>query len=293
MIKIVSGHSYADGSSVAFVNLCNQLNSRGHTCIFYADNWRSDKCSSGTLLDFKPEEGDVIILHGIKLLSIMDLHTLKSILSAAPKNHIWQNLWCAISEPLFPSSTSGKFKLVLSYRESDSSHKIPLRYSLFDKIHFLSSTQTHFHKTKRPKFVCPDFLSDLRPSRNKPGRTAGIIGSISEANATKEALEKALEDGMQAVILYGHLADPIYYYQQIVPLTKSHPGKIKFAGFIDDQQKMYDSVSDVYASASKPWSIIQRECAITNTRYHDSEAPMDENMTNDQIYQIWEKELEL
>ncbi len=294
MIKIVSGHSYPDGSTVALVNLCNQLNSRGHNCVFYGpDSWHLDKCKSGTPHEFRTEDGDAILLHGIELLTIAGLQSLELTISEAAKNQIWRNMWSAVSEILFPASTSKKFMLVLSCREADSSHKAALRYSLFNKIHFVSGMQINFNRVKRQRFICPDFLNALVPSDNKPEKAAGIIGSISKANATKENIEMALEAGMETVILYGFLADPIYFYQNIVPLTKSHPGKIKFAGFNDDQQKMYDSVSDVYASVNRPLSKVPRECALTNTRYHGVEIGQDEFLTNDQIYRIWKNELGL
>lgn len=294
MIKIVCGLSYPVGSTIALVNLCNQLNSRGHASILYGpDHWHLDKCVSGTLHDFRPEDGDVIILHGIEPLSINDLHSPDSTVSAATPNHIWRSLWCAVAEVLVPASTPANFQLVMSCREYDFNRKAAFRYSLFNKIHFSGSEQKLLHKTKRPTFTCPDFLANLVPSVCKPVNTAGIIGTISKADATKEAIEKALADGMDRVILYGYLADPIYFYANIVPLTKSHPGQIKFAGFMDEPQKMYDSVSDVYASVNRPWSKVRRECALTNTRYHGAKTGPDENMTNEQIYQIWKSELGL
>ena len=77
MIKIVSGSSIPVGSTVALVNLCNQFNRRGYDCILYGpDRWHLDKCTAGTIADFSPEDGDVIIVHHIRLFSFRELYTL-------------------------------------------------------------------------------------------------------------------------------------------------------------------------------------------------------------------------
>lgn len=293
MIKIISGHSYPVGSTVALVNFCNQLNSRGYACVFYGpDNWHTDKCKSGTLTEFKPENGDIVIVHNIGLLSFSDLYISNSITLEATRNCLPRMLRSIVSG-LFSSTTLNNLKLFLTFPGNDQEAKLFLRYSLFRKIHFVSEAQRNFKKTKHPKFVCPDFLVDLKHSKHKPDRTAGIIGSIRKEKNIEAAIEKALHDGMETIILYGYLADPIYYYEKIVPLTRAHPGKIKFAGFMDDQQRMYDSVSDVYSSVSKPWSMTIRECIMTNTEYHGPEATISDSPTNDQIFQVWKDELEL
>ena len=292
MIKIASEHSYPLGSTVALVNLCNQLNARGYSCVFYGpDYWHMDKCRSGKLQDFKPEDGDIVLLHDIEILSFTDLYSLSTLTSAGNKNNIWKKLKCMIADSFFPAPRQEKFRLFLTCQQDDSYRKIATRYSLFDKIHFASKAQNNY--SKWPKFYCQNFLADLKPSPTKPDKVAGIIGSIDKDSGTAQAIEMALQDGMNTVILYGYLAAPIYFYEEIIPLTKTYPGKIKFAGFLDNQQQMYDSVSDVYSSVSKPWSTVRRECILTNTRFHCPEVCTDENMTNDSIFEVWKNELEL
>ena len=49
-IKILSGWSNVGGSTTAFINLCNLLNSEGYDCTFYGPHdWHIDKCKSGKL----------------------------------------------------------------------------------------------------------------------------------------------------------------------------------------------------------------------------------------------------
>lgn len=293
MIKIASGHSHPAGSTVALVNLCNQLNSRGHSSVLYGpDNWHIGKCASGLLRDFEPEAGDIVILHDINLQSVSELNNLNSILSGKGQKNLLHGLGRVISSKFSPSSPPDKFKLFLTCQEENAGCSMAIRHSLFSKIHFVSTAQKGFN-TKCRKFVCPNFLADLTPSEGKPEKTAGIIGSISRRNDTQTIIEKALQDGMETVILYGYLADPIYYYAAIAPLAKLHRGKIKFAGFVEDQQKMYDSISDAYAAGSSPWSMVRHECAMTQTRFHGPETQVDINMSNDQIFDIWKRELEL
>lgn len=292
MIKIVSGHSYPVGSTVALVNLCKQLNSRGYASTFYGpDNWHIDKCASGSLEDFKPESGDIVILHDIELWSVADLLALGSATLRTGRNHSWKAWARRVLGCLAPASPPEKFKLVLTCQKVDACYKMSVRHALFHKIHFISEAQKGFHATKQPKFVCANFTAELAPSINKPERTAGIIGTISPENGTEAAIVKALQEGMSTIVLYGYLADPIYYYSRIEPLIKAHPGKIKFAGFVDSQQKMYDSMSDAYTGAAS--LTVRQECAMTHTRYHGPEARTDSSMTNDQIFEIWKKELEL
>lgn len=292
MIKIVSGHSYPVGSTVALANLCNQLNSRGYASIFYGpDNWHIDKCASGTLENFKPGSGDIIILHDIELWSVAELSALGSTAPGTGQNCSWRAWARRVLGCLAPASPPEQFKLVLTCQKDDACREMTVRHALFHKIHFISEAQKSFRATKYPKFVCPNFTAELPPSNSKPEKTAGVIGTISQENGTEAAIVKALQEGMDTVILYGYLADPIYYYSKIEPLIRAHPGKIKFAGFVDDQQKMYDSVSDVYTGRAS--CSVRRECAMTHTRYHGPEVDADVNMTNDQIFEVWKKELGL
>jgi hypothetical protein len=292
MVKIISGYSHAAGATVALVNLCNQLNSRGVGCILYGpDNWHLDKCKSGALADFKPEDGDTVLVHHIGLLSLSDLYNLNSIIAETKKDHTLRRLKNLVPGGSASASPRG-LKLYLTFPD-EGLPGVPVRRALFRKIHFASEAQRNFRNTSHAKFVCPNLLPDLKPSKSKPARTAGVVGSIGPENNVGAAIEMAMRDGMETAILYGYLADPIYFYGEVIPLTKKYPGRIKFAGFMDDQQKMYDSVSDVYSAVAKPWSMTMRECALTGTRYHGPDADVKDGLSNDSIFRIWEDELDL
>jgi hypothetical protein len=294
MIKIISGYQFPAGSIVALVNLCNQLNSKGHASEFYGlGHWHRDKCRSGDLQDFYPEEGDVIVLHEIAISSFDDLYSLKAVVSQARKSGWRKTLQIILAEMLGARAQRNGIKIFLTCQGQISLGKMAMRYSLFDKVHFVSEGQSKYCRIKRPKFICPNFIADLKHSSSKPVKVAGIIGSINKKYDVALLIEMALREGMNTVILYGDLADPIYFYKAVVPLMKKHPGRIKFAGFVGNQQRMYDTISDAYVAIERPWSNVRRECAMTGTNYHGASKSEVRDLTNDEILEIWEKELEL
>lgn len=294
MIKIVSGHSYPSGPTLALVNLCNQFNSRGYACVFYGpDNWHADKCKSGKLADFIPAAGDIIILNDIALLSIDDLTNINALVEGSERGRL-QKILREITLKFLPAKKPCSYKLFLTCLSDDGLLLSSVRLSLFQKIHFASGAIKGYSRADGEKFIAQSFSSGLRISEHKPEKIAGVIGSIKRQNNVAEAIEKALLDGMESVIIFGYMRDPVYYYDKIAPLAIKHRGQIKYAGFMDDRQKMYDAVSDVYSSASKPWSVVRQECAMTGTRFHAPEtASADGRMTNDQIFEIWKNELAL
>jgi hypothetical protein len=295
MIKIVSGFSYPVGSTLALVNFCNQMNDRGHACMFYGpDRWHLDKCKSAGTADFCPEKGDIIIAHNIILFSSDDLYRIHDQVEKLRKKTGRSSLKDMILKKIPGSRKHVGIKLILSCQENALFPIGRLNHALFDKIHYVHESQINYHKVQHDHFICPNFDNPLTVSKQKPDKVAGVIGSIRKENRTDLSIEKALQDGMKTVILYGYLIDPVYYYDKIEFLTKKYPGQIRFAGFIENKQKMYDSISDVYCAVSKPWSLVQKECRMTQTRFHVSDAYREEEpMTNDQIFAVWKNELGL
>lgn len=294
MIKIVSGLSIPVGSTVALANLCNQFNFRGHECVFHGpDRWHMDKCRSAHISDFRPGEGDIVISHGIRLRSVSDLLDLENRIASTRRGDLRSALMDGISRSFGSKKKPEKFRLVLSCHGDGPVRIGRMALPMFHKIRFSCDAQKNRHAAGHPYFVCPDFVHDLKKPVRKPEKVAGVIGCVRPGNMLEISIERALQDGMEAVIVYGYMLDPKYFYSKIAPLTKKYPGRIKYAGFIDDPQKMYDSISDVYRCAGKPWSTVKRECDLTNTRYHGPEPPKEETIGNDAIYGIWKRELGL
>ena len=294
MIKIISRYSHAAGSTLALVNLCNEFNSKGFACIFYGpDNWHVDKCKSGNLADFFPEAGDNIIVNDIPLSSIGDLSNLNALVEENGSTRLLRTLKKIVLRFLLPEQPRN-YQLFLTCLNDESLSCSSARLALFQASHFASIHLRDYARTPCPKFISPSFCSNLHKTEQKPTNVAGIIGSIKKQNNIVEAVEQAVLDGMESVIIFGYMKDPAYYYNKIVPLTIKHRGKIKYAGFMDDRQKMYDAVSDVYIATNKPWSKVSYECIMTNTKLHAPE-PMgaEGRMSNDQIFEIWKNGLSL
>ena len=289
MIKIVSSSSVPAGSTVALVSLCNRLNASGYECrLFGPDHWHLDKCKSGKLAAFRPEKGDVVVVHDIGLHSVSDLNDLKATIKACRSNR-WRDVLRRTARACFASAEKpDDFTLVLTC-QGDGRSARQTNLSLFHKIHCLSDAQQIPRKAKLPVFVCPNLVNDLKKSENKPAKVAGVVGTIRRENRLEQSIRRAFEDGMETVILYGYLADPIYYYNDVRPVAEQYPGKVKFAGFIDDKQKLYDSVSDVYGSAIKPWSAVKLESGLTGTRFHGPDSSGEASMSNDRILDVWIK----
>ena len=295
MIKIVTGSSVPTGSTVALVNLCNQFNSRGRNCILYGpDNWHMDKCASANLSDFHPSHGDIIVINNIKIFSLSDLLNIHDRHRTLDDGNLPTSILDLTRKLFSRTEPPGDMKLILSCQSHDSFAIKTLNYAMFDKLHYLSVSQWNDNKINLPRFVASNFVEELSASEQKPDRVAGIVGSIREENSTALAIEQAFQDGMEKAIIYGYLLDPMYYYREVDPLTKKYPARIKFAGFIDDKQSMYDAISDVYCSIEEPWSMVKRECLLTNTRYHGPDSSnKDDTMSNDEILNVWMKELGL
>jgi hypothetical protein len=292
MIKIVSGFTIPAGSTVALVNLCNQFNRRGYSCtLFGPDKWHLDKCRSADISEFYPEKGDLIIIHNIMLFSIAELYKIGDKIEQIQKRTWLSPLNDIILKSIPRSRKHAGINLILTCQANDRFPLKGLKYALFDKIHYADFSQVRYHKIAHDHFICPNFSNPLIPSKGKPDKVAGVIGSIRKENKIDRSIVKALEDGMDTVIVYGYLLDPVYYYRTVEPLTKAYPGRIRFAGFMDNKQKIYDSISDVYSAVGKPWSLIQKECRLTNTRYHGPDHDAGESMTDDQIFALWKNQI--
>jgi hypothetical protein len=296
VIKIVSGSGVPGGSAVALANLCNEFNSRGIQTVFYAPGrWHLDKCISGPLSGFCPERGDTVIVHGIRLTSGSELHDVGAAVSRRDKRGgftLLKDLFLRFADR---GGKPGNIRMILTWRGDEP---FPFRRFIgvnFDKIHFPGEGCRPPRDIGRPCFVCPDFVDALlRPGPGtKPENIAGVIGSIREENRPDLSIERAIRDGMKPVVLFGYLADPVYYYSRIEPLTRSYPGKIQFAGFLDDKQEVYRRISDVYRSAGAPWDPVRRECLLTDTRYHGPDPACGQPMGNDDIFSVWKRELGL
>lgn len=258
MIKIVSGHSEVGGSTVAHINLCNALNRRGVECKFYGPHrYHLDKCNSDMINNFISTKEDKIIAH------VVDFNF---------------NIVCD--------------KLIYSCHEKEFKPMNTIKYSMYDKVHYVSEPQRLWHNIDHPYFVCGNVTDDLK-MMPKVKNAVGIIGTIDRNKQTHKSILRALNDGFENIYLFGtinHAQD--YYEKEVKPLLNS---KVRHVGYAENKQMMYNYITDVYQdSLSETWGYVKAECLLTGTKFHGNDSTehnFNSIMTNDQIVDLWIKEL--
>jgi hypothetical protein len=297
MIKIIARNSNPTCTTISLINLTNLLNARRLECVFYApDNWHLGKCRAELLSKFRIGFGDKIIVHGFDLGSIYDLLDMQEIVAPRHKGYgKLRNFKIELFHFLkpfrwifWPLLRSNKF--ILAYHNDTTETLTSKLFSFYDKIQFISPKQAERFKGKKKFFVCPNVIKTLVPFENKPKDVAGIIANIHPDNHIEDAIAFALSDNMKKIILFGDMIDTVYFYGKIEPLMKIYP-QVRYAGFCEDMQIIYNSISNVYAVVpNRTWSALQKECEMTNTKFI-GQAPDIEYLSENEIFKIWQKEL--
>jgi hypothetical protein len=183
-------------------------------------------------------------------------------------------------------------KFIFSCHEQ---HIFPIRevlnFKIFDKIHFVSDHQRQFHNVDHPYFIIPNILDNLRFNKKPNGKIAGIIGSIDKNKQVHISIENALRDGCEKVFIYGAITDFEYWNENIVHLIDGN--RVIYKGYVEDKQKIYDSITDVYHSSNfETWGYIKGECKLTNTVYHGNKSTDGYwEMSKEDILKSWLEEL--
>ena len=265
MIRIITGHSAQGGSTVAFINLTNALNAVGvETMLVGPHEWHLGKCRSEKLTSRK--------------------------LQISPNDTLIFHFWKLEHRPPV------KGKVILSCHEQNVFPLQSINYKIFDKIHFVSEHQCAYHKLDHPHFIIPNILDDLKPNINLTEKVAGIIGSVDRNKQTHLSIRRAMQDGYNKILIFGMITDVPYWDKEVVGLVDGH--LVKYMGFSDNKQAMYDQITDVYFSSineCKPYVVA--ECQLTGKQLH---VLPDKNYMNQQflykkedIIAMWRKELEL
>lgn len=259
MIKILTGWGNPGGSTVAHINLCNAFNERGIECKLYSPHqYHFDKCSSDSIQNLQITPEDHVIGH---FLNLLKLNCKKMIYSCHESN----------LDPLFNKDLS-----------------------MYSRVHYVSKWQQQFHNIKKSYFILPNILEDLKRNDKPNKKIGGVIGSVDYNKQTHLSIIKALDDGCEIVYLFGNITDKPYYKNFVEPLLND---RVKLFGHIDDKQKMYDMVTDVYQSSIREtWGFVAGECLLTDTKYHCyGMCNFDFNnvLSNDKIIETWVKELKI
>ena len=260
-VKIISGYSEKGGSTTAFINLTNYFNENGISCTFYGPHeWHLDKCKSDLISNLKLEKTDIVISHFLNLQSRPDVK--KIILSCH------ENWWYEVAD-------------VKQY---------------WDEVVFLHDKHREYHKRYLGDYsIIPNLKEDLI-SIEKPelDKVAGIIGTIEDRKQTHISIQRAIKDGCDKILLYGHIGDENYYQNNVKPLM-SNPNII-LMGHSTNKQNMYNSIGRVYhSSKGEVACLVKDECYLTNTKFFGNKETENEvsTLSNLEILNKWIKLLEI
>ena len=247
-VKIVSGWSNPGGSTVHHIGLTNLLNENGFDCTFYGPHdWHMDKCKSGHIRDCRLTVHDTLISHFIQ---VPTTNVKKHILSCHETNLF----------PLQQIPTAG-----------------------YDVIQYVSNFQREWHGINHPFKIIPPRVEKIK-WHNPKNDTAGVIGSIDEHKQTHKAVEMALEDGFQKVLLYGQITDLEYYNQRIAVYDFD---VVEVCNHVDDKEAMYGSVEAVYhASKRETYGLVEAECKLAGVPYRGVQNNP-EILTDEEILERW------
>ena len=134
-----------------------------------------------------------------------------------------------------------------------------------------------------PSIIIPPRVEKINWTSPK-NNAAGVIGSIDEHKQTPKAIEMALSDGFEKVLLFGQITDSPYFSHFVKPLL----GKVEVRNHQDDKEAMYGSVEAVYhASKRETYGLVEAECKLSGVPYRGKENKP-EVLSDKEILERWE-----
>lgn len=149
-------------------------------------------------------------------------------------------------------------------------------YDDFDAIHCVSQHQAEWHGVGHLSTVIPPFvelvdplpkyvLKDGREWLREPRNVAGIVGHLHTHKQTERAIEMALRDRCEQVLIYGGLGPVDYFQKKIWTLLDGE--KVIYKGVGIDKQNMFDSFDTLYNfSKSETYSLTISEAISAGKR---------------------------
>ena len=118
--------------------------------------------------------------------------------------------------------------------------------------------------------VIPNVLSPIEKQKKtiEFEKVGGVIGTIGEAKRTHVAIQAALDDGCDKVLVFGGVDQfaEKYWEKHMSPLLKNE--KVMCVGRCDDKSLMYSDLDVVYhASKYETFNYIEKECAMLDIPY--------------------------
>lgn len=261
MIKIITGYSERGGSTIALINLTNELNKRGYDCIMYGPhNWHLDKCKSDLNSNLKFDITDRVITH------FVNLNHRPKVKKIVLSSH--ENWWFEVAD-------------INQY---------------WDEVIFLHDNHRNYHWRYNGKYsIIPNLKEDLYSSdKSNVKNIAGIIGTIESRKQTHLSIQRALNDGCDKILIYGRIGEQHYYDMYVKSLIDNE--KVVLMGHSLNKQEMYNSIEKVYhTSKGEVACLVKDECYLTNTEFYGNDQTENEvsKLTNDEIIDLWIKTLEI
>lgn len=265
MIRIITGYSNTGGSTVALINLTNQLNYAGYETILYGPHsWYLGKCQSEQYTPntkMKLNKEDTVIFH---FKNLSQRPPVKKVILVCHEK--W---WFQV----------GKIN------------------QYWDTAVFLHEDHYKYHRENGYNgnyCIIPNFKENLiKRDKVNLNKVAGIIGSIEDRKKTHISIQRALKDGCDKIYLFGNIIDENYFNFFVKPFLND---KVEYKGFNDNKQEVYDQIGRVYhSSVGEVASLVKDECYLTGTLFFGNEETKNDvsDLNNEEILNKWIKELDL
>lgn len=281
-VAILTGWSNNGGSTESYINLTNAFNANGiNTIMIGPHQWHLNKCKSGTMEDIGGLSANNIIWHFFAMNPQQDYSMLMDSNSILSCHETGLN-------PIFKK------------------YKPYIDNGTFNYFHFVSKWQLDWHLTnsQMPKLssmkVIPNLLDpklevispESRKLKTKNLKIGGIIGSIDRNKSPHIAIQRAFDDGCDKVRIFGHQSDPTYYINHMQSIFKDP--RVIYHGIVDDKNKMYNSITDVYHSSGyETWGYIEAECKYLNIPFHSTIENNISPLSTSTVISHWKKLLVL
>jgi hypothetical protein len=260
-IKILSGWSAPGGSTQHHIDLTNLLNDNGYDCTFYGPHdYHVDKCKSGMLQEAKIDPEDIVISHFLKIPDGLDV-----------KKHI------------------------LSLHETNLFPLKELNPDCYDVIQYVSEQQREWQDYDHEYVIIPPMVDEVSWEAPEEGsdrsKIAGVIGSVDSHKQPHLAVQKALEDGFERVLMFGIITDKDYFEKELLEYVEN--GLVVMLGQMEDKNEMYNLVGKVYhMSKRETFGLVEAECKKVGIPFEGLENNPTV-LTNEEVLGLWKNLLEV
>jgi len=259
-IKFLTGYSGTGGSTICILEHCRLLDSVGFEAYFYGpQDWHLSRFkNSMRTIDFTLSDDDILIYHYVDA------------------NH-----------------RPNCFKFFLFLHETNLYDLRLKNTTFFDNILFSSESQKAWHGREKGVIV-PNVMSNLvdKKKNNPPNKNiAGVVGHVHPIKNTHVSIEKALQDKVSKVHIYGPMYLP-YFEEKIKPLLSD---KVEYKGEFEPERRMeiYNDFDILYHFGEyESACLVLGECRILQKKVVKCQSLIDYPIyTDQQIVEIWKKVL--